>query len=353
MISIYGCTRLPLNISRRKNRLKSSLVHLPPDRQAELVRVRDIILEELSQRIIASGNARARRFRLLKLVLFGSFAKGTWFEDSHSGRTSDIDLLAIVSHEALTEMSAFWEEVEDRLFHDPLVKRDVSIIAHTLAEVNRQLKEGRYFFSEIISQGILLYEDTEPDRRGNPKNLLAKPALPDPQRAFELAATYHSQWKSNAETFLDIGRDYSIRPPPARRIAAFQLHQAAESAYRMFLLTVTLYAPATHHLGKLRNLARTVDERLEDIWAPKQGPFRRYFELLRRAYVEARYSPAYETTKEILAWQADRIEKLIGLANILCLERLERLKADAGKIDSLQAPTNSGLNRQEQETRPP
>jgi len=310
--------------------LSQSLAHLPPARQAELARVRDIILEELTQRINASGSARERRYRLLKLVLFGSFAKGTWFEDSRSGRASDIDLLAIVSHEALTEMSAFWQEVEDRLFDDPEIQRDVSIIVHTLQDVNRQLKDGQYFFSEIIGQGIILHQDIEPDRNGNPKNLLAKPAAADPQRAYEIGSEYFSDWKSAAEQTLFLARVSMDQGEEWNRRSAFQLHQAAESAYRMFLLTVTLYAPGTHHLGKLRNIARTIDERLEEAWGPSQKPYKRYFELLRRAYVEARYSPAYETTKEILAWQADRIEELIKIADTLCIERLERLKAEAG-----------------------
>lgn len=292
--------------------------------------MRDIILEELTQRINASGSARERRYRLLKLVLFGSFAKGTWFEDSRSGRASDIDLLAIVSHEALTEMSAFWQEVEDRLFHDPAIQRDVSIIVHTLQDVNRQLKDGQYFFSEIIGQGIILHEDTEPDRNGNPKNLLAKPAIADPQKAYIQALDYSRFWKRSAKQFLAVGRQGTETGPEWFRNSAFQLHQSAESAYRMFLLTVTLYAPGTHHLGKLRSIARTIDERLEEAWGPSQKPYKRYFELLRRAYVEARYSPAYETTKEILAWQADRIEELIKIADTLCIERLERLKAEAG-----------------------
>jgi len=309
--------------------LKSSLDHLPPARQAEFARIQEVILEELETRIKADGKARAKRYRLLKLVLFGSFAKGTWFEDSRSGRASDIDLLAIVSHEALTEMSAFWGEVEDRLYTDPLVKRDVSIIVHTLQDVNRQLKDGQYFFSEIIQQGILLYEDTEPDRNGNPKNLLAKPALPDPQRAYGQAAEYASYWKRAAEQFLTIGRQGIEAGAEWERNTAFQLHQAAESAYRMFLLTTTLYAPGTHHLGKLRNIARTIDDRIDEVWGPPQKPYKRYFELLRRAYVEARYSPAYETSQEILTWQAERIEQLIAVASELCNERLERLQAEA------------------------
>jgi uncharacterized protein len=309
--------------------LQTSLDHLPPARQAEFARIQEVILEELEARIKAKGKARTKRYRLLKLVLFGSFAKGTWFEDSRSGRASDVDLLAIVSHNALTEMSSFWSEVEDRLFQDPLVKRDVSIIVHTLQDVNRQLKDGQYFFSEIIQQGILLYEDSERDKNAKAKNLLAKPSIPDPQRSATLARAYFSTWRKKADFCLNDGKRHIGGDKDERNHAAFLLHQAAESAYRMFLLTTTLYAPGTHHLGKLRNIARTIDGRIEDAWGLPQKPYKRYFELLRRAYVEARYSPSYETTHEILNWQAERIEQLIVIANELCCERLERLKAEA------------------------
>jgi predicted nucleotidyltransferase/HEPN domain-containing protein len=313
--------------------LQTSLDHLPPARQAEFARIQEVILEELETRIRADGKARAKRYRLLKLVLFGSFAKGTWFEDSRSGRASDIDLLAIVSHEALTEMSAFWGEVENRLYSDPLVKRDVSIIVHTLQDVNRQLKDGQYFFSEIIQQGILLYEDGEPDKDGNAKNILAKPAKPDAQIANSAATKYFQSWSKSAQLFLATGKQHlDGKDAETRNFAAFQLHQAAESAYRMFLLTTTLYAPGTHHLGKLRSIARTIDGRIEDAWGPPRKPFKRYFELLRRAYVEARYSPSYETTQEILTWQADRIEQLISISSELCSERLERLEAESKDV---------------------
>jgi len=309
--------------------LQTSLDHLPPARQAEFTRIQAVILEELETRIKADGKARAKRYRLLKLVLFGSFAKGTWFEDSRSGRASDVDLLAIVSHEALTEMSAFWGEVEDRLYTDPLVKRDVSIIVHTLQDVNRQLKDGQYFFSEIIQQGILLFEDPEPDRNGNPKNLLAKPGMPDPAQTYLSAREFHKRWKASSEQALYLARVSMSKGEEWNNQSAFLLHQATENAYRMFLLTVTLYAPGTHHLGKLRNIARTIDERLDEVWGPPQKPYKRYFELLRRAYVEARYSPSYATTQEILTWQADRIDQLIAIASTLCVERLERLQAEA------------------------
>ena len=313
--------------------MHTTLDHLPPARQAEFARIQEVILEELETRIRAVGKTRAKRYRLLKLVLFGSFAKGTWFEDSRSGRASDVDILAIVSHRALTEMSGFWGEVEDRLFSDQLVKRDVSIIVHTLQDLNRQLKDGQYFFSEIIQQGILLYEDGEPDKNGNPKNRLAKPAQPDAAKSYLSASEFYKRWKRSSEQALYLARVSVSKGEEWNNQSAFLLHQAAENAYRMFLLTTTHYAPGTHHLGKLRNIARTIDERIEGAWGPPQKPYKRYFELLRRAYVEARYSPAYETTQEILTWQADCIQQLIAIADELCNERIERLRTEATPTD--------------------
>ncbi|MBU4569580.1 MAG: nucleotidyltransferase domain-containing protein, partial [Alphaproteobacteria bacterium] len=149
-----------------------------------MAHIREIILEELQAKIASAGSARSGRYKILKLILFGSFAKGTWFDDKHSGRASDFDLLVIVSHRELTDMSAFWEEVEDRLFSDPLVKRDVSLIVHTLPDVNRQLKDGQYFFSEIVNQGILLYEDAELGKDGKAKNILTKSGKANAARAF-------------------------------------------------------------------------------------------------------------------------------------------------------------------------
>ena len=55
---------------------------------------------------------------------------------------------------------------------------------------------------------------------------------------------------------------------------------------------------------------------------------------IRRAYVEARYSPAYETSPEILNWQAERIAQLLELADAACKERLEKLAAEAKAFKS-------------------
>tara|TARA_R110000850_G_scaffold230981_1_gene355929 strand:+ start:5021 stop:6004 length:984 start_codon:yes stop_codon:yes gene_type:complete len=319
--------------------LNQSLDHLSPKRQQALARARDIILEELKARAESRGTSKAKRYRLLKLILFGQFAREVGPSNIPPSTRSGMNLLVIVSHRDLTRMSAFWEEVEDRIMNDRQVKCPVTLIIHTLPDVNRHIKDDAYFFTEIITQGIMIHEDMEPGKNGRPKNILARPSGSDSQRAFEIGLAHHLNGKESAEAFLAIGRTCIGGKRPSDKIAAFQLNQAAESAYRMFLLTVTQYAPASHHLGRLRSLARAIDPRIDDAWAPLEKPYSQYFQLLQRAYLEARYSSDYETHADILAWQADRIELLINLADTLCLEHLERLKAGFGERNCMSSRT--------------
>jgi uncharacterized protein len=319
--------------------LNQSLDHLSPKRQQALARARDIILEEMQARADSRGTAKAKRYRLLKLILFGQFTRGAGPSDTPPGKRSGMNLLVIVSHRDLTGMSAFWEEVEDRIMSDHKVKCPATLIIHTLPDVNRHIKDGAYFFNEIMRHGILIHEDMEPGKDRRAKNILGKPTDRDPQIVYEFASRFHSRWRKKANLSLQDGRFHAGEDIDENNHAAFCLNQAAESIYRMFLLTVTQYAPASHHLGKLRNLARAIDPRIDEAWAPLQKPYCHYFQLLQRAYLEARYSSDYETSADILAWQADRIELLISLADALCLEHLDRLRAGYGEQNCMSSRT--------------
>src|SRR5690606_26819040 len=88
--------------------------------------------------------------------------------------------------------------------------------------------------------------------------------------------------------------DFQVRQDTHDRLwknaAAFALHQAVERAYGCYLLTHTFYFPRSHNIKFLRSLAEDKDERLVAAWPRDSKIDRRRFELLKRAYVEARYS---------------------------------------------------------------
>ena len=117
------------------------------------------------------------------------------------------------------------------------------------------------------------------------------------------------------------------------KLAAFNLHQASEHLYHCVLLVVTLYSGKAHNIAFLRKKAEAIDARLAEAW-PRESKFeRRCFELLREAYVKARYSKHYKISQEELAWLTSRVEVLRGLAKTVCEERLTQLRRDAGDED--------------------
>ena len=93
---------------------------------------------------------------------------------------------------------------------------------------------------------------------------------------------------------------------------------------------MTLYSGKAHNLSFLRKKGEAIDARLAEAW-PRETKFeRRCFELLREAYVKARYSKHYKISDEELAWLTERVEVLRGLATTVCEERLAHLRKEAG-----------------------
>ena len=100
------------------------------------------------------------------------------------------------------------------------------------------------------------------------------------------------------------------------------LHQATERAYHCLLLTLTLYSPKSHRIKVLRSKAEELDKRLIAAWPRDNRIARRRFELLSRAYVEARYSPNYAISAEELQWLVERVKVLQEVVETSCRERL-------------------------------
>ncbi|HYW16406.1 MAG TPA: HEPN domain-containing protein [Allosphingosinicella sp.] len=260
---------------------------------------------------------------MLKIILFGSHARGDWVDDPVGRYHSDYDLLVVVDHEDLTDVPEFWAKSEDRLLNElsdgKRLRNQASLIYHSIYDVNEKLELGRYFFMDIVREGIVLHEQA-----GYP---FAEPRPLSPDEALRETRDYFEDWFESAASFLKIARYAAGEGRPKE--AAFLLHQGTERFYHCFLLVRTLYSPRTHSLNRLRKLAEELEPRLLEIW-PRDRKFeRRSYELLRAAYVKARYSRQYRITAEELEWLGARIDRLQGLIRVLCEERIEALAAAA------------------------
>lgn len=300
--------------------MKTSLDHLPESKQRELAHVVEILFAEFEERLAGGKAERHTTGRILKVILFGSYARSDWVDDPVGGYTSDYDLLVVVNHEPLTEVLEYWAKAEDHLVREHTISHrlsaPVNFIVHSLHDVNKKLQRGRPFFIDIVRDGIALYEA--------PGHPFDQPRKLPPAGALKEAREYLDYWFPMAAHAQQLAATSVANG--VNRDAAFMLHQAAERVYHGLLLVMTLYSPKSHKLNFLRSQAEQLDSRLAEAW-PRATKFeRRSFELLRRAYVDARYSPHYSVSADELAWLAERVSVLQLLARRTCEARLQELR---------------------------
>lgn len=298
--------------------MRTDLDHLPASKQRELEHVVRVLFEEFDAALKSATQPWKKKGRILKVILYGSYARGDWVQDPVGGYFSDFDILVAVNDERLTDLVDYWSAADDRLTRELTITKSLSapvnFIVHSLTDVNQQLEQGRPFFVDVLKQGIAIYE-------AEGFSFAAPRQLPPDQAKIE-AKAHFERWFGSAAAFLRMAK--GALDAGDLNEAAFVLHQTTERLYHCTLLVFTLYSPKSHRLNFLRSLAEGIEPRLIAAW-PRSSKFeRRSFELLRQAYVNARYSPYYVITNEELAWVGDRVIALRDLVETTCVERLEK-----------------------------
>jgi uncharacterized protein len=138
-----------LRVLDARVRMKTSLDHLPLDKQSELEHIKTVLMQRFEKTRAGGTQTWRRNGKILKMILFGSYARGDWVDEPQNGYQSDWDLLVIVSHEKLIDVQDYWWKAEEKLLKDAVVGRPVNIIVHTAAEVNQALIKGEYFWTDI------------------------------------------------------------------------------------------------------------------------------------------------------------------------------------------------------------
>jgi uncharacterized protein len=305
--------------------MRTDLDHLPPAKQRELERVVQILFEEFDEKIALATQKWKRKGCILKVILYGSYARGNWVDEPHTakGYQSDFDLLIIVSDERLTDRVEYWAKAENRLIRElsitQTLRTPVNFIVHTLAEVKDGLAQGRYFFIDVARDGIALYQSDETD--------LPEPQPKTPGQALAMAREYFDEWYPSALKRFNIAK-FDLHQGYLKD-AAFDLHQATERLYHCVLLVCTFYTPHVHNLAFLRTQAERIDSRLIDVWPQGSRRERAMFEKLKAAYVKARYSKHYRISEEELSWLNGRVQELRGIVQVVCAERIATLESRA------------------------
>ena len=306
--------------------MKTSLDHLPDSKRRELAHVVEVLFAEFEDALKGKNAPHRKQGRILKVILFGSYSRGDWVDDPIGGYTSDYDLLVVVNHEELTEILDYWAKAEDHLDRDYNLTHKLTapanFIVHSLCDVNKRLKKARPFFVDIVRDGIALYE--APDQPfDHPEPLSPAEALREAEEQFV-------QWIGSAKDFFEQGKFAVSRD--RLKVAAFEFHQATERLYHCVLLVLTLYSPKSHKLNFLRSQAERLAPELIEAWPRSTKMQQRCFELLRRAYVDARYSPHYKVSLEELTWLSERIAVLEELVERVCQARLTTMRQNVAQV---------------------
>lgn len=280
--------------------MKTTLSHLPENKQHEIQRIVEIIKEVANPEMI---------------ILFGSYAKGTYTEHSYVGRDgvryeyiSDYDVL-VVTKDALEKSYELDDQITNRA---RMYRSAVNLEIHDIAYVNEGLEFGQYFFSDIVKEGVLLFD------KGTVQFSEARELTTKEEK--EISQRYFEKWFKRGSTFFDL-----VIHLKESQLAegAFLLHQSAESFYYTTLLVYTGYKPKTHNLGKLRKQAKLLSEELYLVFPAETNKKEKHlFDLLKRGYVDARYRDDYFITKQEFETLIERVKEMQSIVEKICRDKI-------------------------------
>ena len=254
------------------------------------------------------------------IILFGSYARGDFVVRdvvSEWGGTrvyeSDFDILVIIQKPTQAKRLKFSTQMNSAIENHPDISTRASIIIEDIFHVNKMLEEGRYFYMDIKTEGVILYDSK--------KYRLRKPLALSPKRRKEIQQEDFDLWFEDAQIFF--GHYKFDVENKNYKIAAFSLHQATEKFITTYLLVKTWYKPKTHDLEVLYQKIVEEEKLFSTIFDMSDEEENRHFELLRKAYIEARYSKTYSITKKELQFLEKKILSLKKLVLSLCKAEIE------------------------------
>ena len=289
--------------------MKRSIKRLPKHTQEEL----NFLLELVVQKI-----------RGCKMViLYGSYARGgyvLWDErnefGTHTTFQSDYDILVVIEkgnigylerllRDKITDK--YEKEFKDRRYAPP------QFIVETVEKVNKELRNGQYFFTDIVKEGIKIY-DTKEFKLEKAQTLSYKEIK-------DIAVGEFNIFFPRANDYLRNGKDNLNYE--AYLAGSFLLHQVCEKLYNVISLVFTNYKPRTHDLKKLSARVKSYSRELSMVFPENTDFEKRCYDLICLAYIESRYNKDFVVTKKELKYMIERAEILKDITERICTEKIK------------------------------
>ena len=296
--------------------MKNSIDFLPERKQRDLHELAALIRDEVKD--------------VVMIILYGSYAANTYVERDerrdYGVRTiymSDYDLLVVTKRRLGERESTVEARVRERFAagkNDENLPRP-QIINESISKLNDALTMGRYFYVEIVAKGIMLYDSGECQ--------LATPGELDYAEIKKMAEEYYGDKFSDGLDFFK-GANFYYQEENYH-MTAFMLHQATESYLKTIPLVYILYGYKEHDLQFLIGKCKPYTLELAKVFPCDTDEEKHLFDLLRRAYLEARYNKKnFIVTKADIDALVPKIELLRDIVEKVCKERIAEYCSYAG-----------------------
>ncbi|MCD8032440.1 MAG: HEPN domain-containing protein [Bacteroides sp.] len=286
--------------------MKKSIAHIPKRKQEDLEYLVKLILERIPQTQM--------------IILYGSYARGDYVEYDQrvefgvpTSYMSDYDILVATHGIDDKTVGAKLDNIDRIYYKHPDLQIPVQFINEDIRTLNKYISDGRYFYTQIRAEGILLYDS------GN-FNLARKRKL-NYKEIKQQAEEYYDEKYESAYGFLDGSKFFFQKKN--YRLTSFMLHQATENFFYAVRLTYTLQNNKQHNLRKLIDSVRKYSSGFIQIFPCDTAEEKRLFELLKAAYVEGRYNPKFVVTAEDCKVLTQKVQALGKLVEELCRKRLD------------------------------
>jgi len=292
--------------------MKKSISYLPSTNQRDLHFLVDSVLSRVKQTEM--------------IILFGSYARNKYVvydEKYEFGKiqfyVSDYDILVVTSGISDGIAGKALDNIEVQYYNrakDPDRQPPVQFINIDMKKLNKELTEGRYFYTQIKQEGVILYDSG--------KFKLPRRRKLDFEEIKQQAQEYFEEKFKTANVFLEMAKfSYTKDSSEYYKNASFQLHQACENYFYTIRLTYTQQNSKQHNLTKLLNSVKKYSADFIKVFPQDTPEEKRLFELIKAAYVNGRYDPDFIVTKEDIDALLPKVEMLRDITKSICEQRIK------------------------------
>lgn len=284
--------------------MKTDTSHIPEAKNKELQAMVNIILQHFEPNMI---------------VLYGSYARGDYV-DIPMEYESDFDVLVICGQRQKKNFQK-QNELLKEIQADDAIQTKVHIQYETVATVNNEIAKYNYLFVDIRNEGIVLYDTGD--------CVLNEVHELDSKEKLDKAIRDYEYWLESSKGFYK-GYSFFIQDGN-NKLAAFNLHQYVEHLFMALFLVYSGYKPKTHNLDDFIEQSNQINDDIAKHFPNESNKEKYLYELLKKAYVDARYDMNYSITDSELQILEGWVVSFEEFVVKLCTRKLDELKRKAEK----------------------